>query len=43
MTHAASGIVVRQAQAVQPLAQVRVRLAQGSFTAEVREVAAKNG
>jgi len=43
VTHAASGIVVRQAQAVQPLAQVRVRLAQGSFTAEVREVAAKNG
>jgi exodeoxyribonuclease VII large subunit len=43
VTHAASGIVVRQAQAVKPLAQVRVRLAQGSFTAEVREVAAKNG
>ena len=43
VTNAASGIVVRQAQAVQPLAQVRVRLAQGSFTAEVREVAAKNG
>ena len=43
VTHANSGIVVRQAQAVPPPAQVHVRLAQGSFTAEVHEISARSG
>ena len=41
VTHA--GVVVRQAQAVPPPAQVHVRLAQGSFTAEVQEITATGG
>jgi exodeoxyribonuclease VII large subunit len=41
VTHA--GVVVRQAQAVPPPAQVHVRLAQGSFTAEVQEITAIGG
>lgn len=41
VTHA--GVVVRQAQAVPPPALVHVRLAQGSFTAEVQEITATNG
>jgi exodeoxyribonuclease VII large subunit len=41
VTHA--GAVVRQAQAVPPPAQVHVRLAQGSFTAEVQEITAIGG
>lgn len=41
VTHA--GVVVRQAQAVPPPAQVQVRLAQGSFTAEVQEITATGG
>ena len=43
VTHANSGIVVRQAQAVPPPAQVHVRLAQGSFTAEVQKISARSG
>ena len=41
VTHA--GVVVRQAQAVPPPAQVHVRLAQGSFTAEVQEIKPTSG
>jgi exodeoxyribonuclease VII large subunit len=41
VTHA--GAVVRQAQAVPPPAQVHVRLAQGSFTAEVQKITAIGG
>lgn len=41
VTHA--GVVVRQAHAVPPPAQVHVRLAQGSFTAAVQEIKATSG